>query len=155
MASRGFTFKGDWLYGGDVTWTEPYYDKSTDPASTDMARLIAQPTPISTTALRPSCGMEEKESIGLQSSPPRWTRHALPRSTTARSRFNPRNESGYSRTFKMWHPIRKNIMYSDDEDGISAGRGFTCLQMASLVLGMCMSMTSHILRCLRRQEMRP
>ena len=87
-----FTFKGDWLYGGDVTWTEPYYDKSTDPASTDMARLIAQPTPISTTALRPSCGMEEKESIGLQSSPPRWTRHALPRSTTARSRSTPQRE---------------------------------------------------------------
>ena len=119
-----FTFKGDWLYGGDVTWTEPYYDKSTDPASTDMARLIAQPTPdqhnrIKTILWDGGEGVDWSSEFTAKVDTSRIT-PLYDRTVT----FNPRNESGYSRTFKMWHPIRKNIMYSDDEDGISAGRGF-------------------------------
>lgn len=28
-----------------------------------------------------------------------------------------RNDSGYTGNFKMWHPISKNIMYDDEEQG--------------------------------------
>ena len=91
-----FTFKGDWLYGGDVTWTEPYYDKSTDPASTDMARLIAQPTPISTNCIK-TILWDGGEGVD-------WSSEFTAKVDTSRITplydrtvtFNPRNESGYS-----------------------------------------------------------
>ncbi|AMH87659.1 capsid protein [Pacific flying fox faeces associated gemycircularvirus-1] len=119
-----FTYKGDWLYSGDVTWTEPWYDKSTDPAATDMTRLIAQPTTDQLTRIK-AILWDGGEGVDWQSefTAKVDTQRVTPlydRTIT----FNPRNESGYSRTFKIWHPIRKNIMYQDDEDGISRSSGF-------------------------------
>lgn len=118
-----FTYKGDWLFAGDVTWTEPFFDKSTDLASTDMTRLIAQPTTDQSARIK-SILWDGEELVDWQSefTAKVDTQRVTPlydRTIT----FNPRNESGYSRTFKLWHPIRKNILYQDDEDGQSRNSG--------------------------------
>lgn len=119
-----FTFKGQSLFDGDVTWTEPFFNKSTDPAGSDMTRLIAQPTTDQHTLIKSILwdGVENVDwsseftaKVDTSRITPRYDRTVT---------FNPRNESGFSRTFRMWHPIRKNIMYDDDENGgVSAAGG--------------------------------
>lgn len=119
-----FTMKGDWLFSGDVTWTEPFYDKSADPAGCDMTRTIAQPTTDQQTRIRALIwdGDEGQD----------WSSEFTAKVDTSRITpmydrtitFNPRNESGFSRTFRLWHPIRRNIVYDDDENhGVSADPG--------------------------------
>lgn len=112
-----FTFKGDSLYDQDVTWTRPWHNKAMDPEGNDMTRLIAQPTTDQALAIR-SLLWDGTESID-------WSSEFTAKVDTSRISprydrtvtFNPRNESGLSRTFRMWHPTRKNLVYNDEEAG--------------------------------------
>lgn len=112
-----FAFKGSRLYDGDVTWNLPWYDKSVDPEGCDMVRLIAQPTTDQHQAIRQvlwdgTQGLDWSSEFTAKPDTSRIT-PLFDRTFT----FNPRNESGYSRTFRFWHRTRKNIVYDEDEEG--------------------------------------
>ena len=114
-----FTFKGTRLYesGDDTTWNRPWFDKSLDPEGCDMVRLIAQPTTEQHEAIRQVIwdGTE-----GLDWSSEFTAKPDTSRITPLYDRiftFNPRNESGFSRNFRFWHPTRRNIIYDEDEEG--------------------------------------
>lgn len=114
-----FTFKGSRLYDGgeDVTWNEPWYNKAVDPEGADMVRLIGQPTTDQAATIR-NVIWDGTEGID-------WSSEFTAKPDTSRITpmydriftFNPRNESGFSRTFRLWHPTRKNIVYDDEEEG--------------------------------------
>lgn len=112
-----FAFKGKRLYDQDVTWSLPWYDKSVDPEGCDMARVIAQPTTEQHQAIREVL-WDGTEGID-------WTSEFTAKPDTSRITpffdrtftFNPRNESGFSRTFRFWHRTGKNIVYDEDEEG--------------------------------------
>lgn len=114
-----FTFKGPRLYdgGADATFNLPWFNKAIDPEGCDMVRLIAQPTTAQHQRIREIIwdGMQ-----GLDWSSEFTAKPDTSRITPLYDRiftFNPRNESGYSRTFRFWHPTRKNIIYNEDEEG--------------------------------------
>lgn len=114
-----FTYKGTGLWGQDVTWNEPFHDASTDPDGCNMVRLISQP---------PSDQHNEIRRIlwdgheGLD-----WASEFSAKADTSRISllydrtftFNPRNESGFAQTIRLWHPTRKLLYYDEDE---SAGK---------------------------------
>nr|QXN75680.1 MAG: capsid protein [Genomoviridae sp.] len=113
-----FAYKGVTLYDqGDPTWTVPFHNKAIDPQGSDMVRLIGQPTTDQAQFLR-AVIWDGTEGID-------WTSEFVAKVDTSRVTplydrtitFNPRNESGYSRTFRLWHPTRKNIVYNEDEEG--------------------------------------
>jgi len=111
-----FSMKGRELFE-ETTWNPPYLDKATDPKGCDMARVINQP---------PSDQRQEIRRVlwdgseGLD-----WSSEFTAKVDTSRVTlfydrtftFNPRNESGYSRTFKFWHRTGKTLVYDDDEEG--------------------------------------
>lgn len=114
-----FTFKGPRLYesGGDTKWNLPWFNKAVDPQGCDMVRLICQPTTDQHQAIRQVVwdGTE-----GLDWSSEFTAKPDTSRITPLYDRiitFNPRNETGFSRTFRFWHPTRKNLIYSDEEEG--------------------------------------
>nr|QJB18683.1 MAG: capsid protein [Genomoviridae sp.]QXN75676.1 MAG: capsid protein [Genomoviridae sp.] len=112
-----FTYKGDALYGGDPTWNQPFHNKATDPEGCDMVRLIAQPTTDQRQEIRRIIwdGTE-----GLDWSSEFTAKPDTSRITPLYDRiftFNPRNESGYSRSFRFWHRTGKNLIYDEDEQG--------------------------------------
>lgn len=112
-----FTYKGTALYNGDTTWNQPYHDKSMEPRGCDMVRLIAQPT------------SDQQQEIGRVvwdgTEGLDWSSEFTAKPDTSRITplydrtftFNPRNESGYSRSFRFWHRTRKNLIYDEDEQG--------------------------------------
>jgi len=111
-----FTYKGRALYGEDPSWIVPYFNKATNSEAVDMVRAIAQPTLPQATALRNviydgfeggDWGSEFTAKLDTSRITPRYDRTIS---------FNPGNESGMSRTFRFWHPTRKNLVYDDDED---------------------------------------
>lgn len=111
-----FLFKGRELYD-DTTWNDPYLDKTTDPRGCDMVRLICQP---------PSDQRQEIRRVvwdgseGLDWSSEFTAKVDTSRVTLLYDRtftFNPRNESGYSRTFKFWHRLGRTLVYDEDEEG--------------------------------------
>jgi len=112
-----FTFKGSALYDGDPSWNQPYHDKSMDPEGCDMVRLINQPTSDQQQEIR---RIVWDGTEGLD-----WLSEFTAKSDTSRITplydrtftFNPRNESGYSRTFRFWHRTRRNLIYDEDEQG--------------------------------------
>nr|QXN75530.1 MAG: capsid protein [Genomoviridae sp.] len=112
-----FTYKGPSLYNADPTWTVPWHDKATDPEGTDMVRLIGQPPSDQAIHIR-SVLWDGTEGLDWQSE---FTAKVdTSRVTPMYDRivtFNPRNESGFSRTFRLWHPTRKNLVYGDEEQG--------------------------------------
>lgn len=114
-----FTFKGPRLYesGGDTKWNLPWFNKAVNFEGCDMVRLIAQPTEDQHQAIRQIVwdGTE-----GLDWSSEFTAKPDTSRITPLYDRiftFNPRNETGFSRTFRFWHPTRKNLVYDDDEEG--------------------------------------
>jgi len=112
-----FTYKGDALYGADPMWNQPFHNKATDPQGCDMVRLIAQPTTDQRQEIRRIIwdGTE-----GLDWSSEFTAKPDTSRITPLYDRiftFNPRNESGYSRTFRFWHRTGKNLIYDEDEQG--------------------------------------
>lgn len=112
-----FTYKGDALYGGDMTWNQPFHNKAIDPEGCDMVRLIAQPTTDQRQEIRRIIwdGTE-----GLDWSSEFTAKPDTSRITPLYDRiftFNPRNESGYSRSFRFWHRTGKNLIYDEDEQG--------------------------------------
>lgn len=123
-----FAYKGSSLYDGDVTWTDPFYDKSTDPKVCDMVRLIGQPTTDQANEIRRII-WDGHEGID-------WSSEFTAKVDTSRITplydrtftFNPRNESGYSRTFKFWHRTGKNIVYDEDEDVRSSGGSYVSVK---------------------------
>lgn len=110
-----FSYKGSSLYDQDVTWTDPFYDQSVDPKTCDMVRLIGQPTTDQHNEIRRIL-WDGHEGID-------WSSEFTAKMDTSRVTplfdrtytFNPRNESGYSRTFKFWHRTGRNIVYDEDE----------------------------------------
>jgi len=112
-----FTFKGSQLYDQDVTWNLPWFNKAVDPEGCDMVRLINQPTSDQSQEIRRIL-WDGTEGID-------WSSEFTAKPDTSRITplydriftFNPRNESGYSRTFRFWHPTRKNLIYDEDEEG--------------------------------------
>lgn len=112
-----FTFKGTRLYDQDVTWNLPWFNKAVDPEGCDMVRLISQPTT--------DQGQEIRRILWDGTEGIDWSSEFTAKPDTSRITplydrtftFNPRNESGYSRTFRFWHPTRKNIIYDEDEEG--------------------------------------
>lgn len=116
-----FTLKGSALYEDPNTeWNLPWYDKSVDTADCDMVRLINQPTPDQAAAIRAKI-WDGTEGVD-------WASEFTAKVDTSRitplydrvKTFNPGNESGMSRTFRLWHPTRKNLMYDEDE-GVGPG----------------------------------
>lgn len=118
-----FTYKGSSLYDGDPTWSQPFWDKSTDPDGVDMVRLIAQPT-LDQHARWRNIIWDGEEGVD-------WNSEFTAKVDTSRITprydrtitLNPGNESGLSRTFRLWHPTRKNIVYDDDEAGGAPNAG--------------------------------
>jgi len=122
-----FTLKGDQLYNkgefiGD--WTQPFESKAVKPSpedpnplGVDMVRLIGQPTTEQHNAIRDLI-WDGHEGID-------WTSEFTAKVSTTRItvlsdktyHFNPGNESGMSRTFRLWYPTRKRLIYDDDERG--------------------------------------
>lgn len=113
-----FTYKGSRLYDGV---DPPWHNKAIEPQSSDMVRLIGQPTTDQSQTIR-QIVWDGTEGID-------WSSEFTAKPDTSRITplydriftFNPRNESGYSRTFSLWHPTRKNIVYDEDEEGGAAG----------------------------------
>lgn len=121
-----FSLKGTALFEDpNEEWNDPYLDRSTDPEGCDMVRLINQPTANQSSLIR-SFLWDGTENVD-------WTSEFTAKVDTSRVTphydrtytFNPRNESGFSRTFRMWHPTRKNLIYSEDEEGgLPNGQGW-------------------------------
>nr|QXN75628.1 MAG: capsid protein [Genomoviridae sp.] len=126
-----FAYKGgDSLWSGGEfpgQWTEPYFSKSVKPdpddplpIAPDMTRLIGQPHSDQADMIR---GLLWDGHQGVD-----WSSEYTAKVDTTRVRllsdktyvFNPGNESGMSRTFRLWYPIRRNIVYDDEEWGASA-----------------------------------
>lgn len=109
-----FTFKGTALWD-QLTWTVPYLNQSTDPDECDMVRVIGQPATDQANHIREML-WDGHEGID-------WSSEFTAKVDTSRVTplydrtftFNPRNESGYSRTFKFWHRTGKNLIYNEDE----------------------------------------
>lgn len=111
-----FTAKGRMLYD-DVTWTDPYHDKTPDIKGCDMVRLIAQPTSDQHQEIRRilwdgTQGVDWSSEFTAKVDTSRVT-PLYDRTFT----FNPRNESGFSQTFRFWHRTGKSIVYDEDESG--------------------------------------
>lgn len=113
-----FTYKGDALYTDpNSEWNAPFHDKATSPRGSDMTRVINQPTTAQATAIR-GVIWDGEEQID-------WYSELTAKVDTKRITplydrtvtFNPRNESGLSRTFRLWHRTRRNLVYADDEAG--------------------------------------
>jgi len=110
-----------WLRGDDMwkdtLWTDPWYDKTAVIEGCDMVRLIAQPTSDQHTEIKRIL-WDGTEGID-------WSSEFTAKVDTSRISLvsdriytlNPRNESGYSRTFRLWYPTRKTIVYGEDEAG--------------------------------------
>lgn len=117
-----FTFKGRQLYD-DTLWTDPYYDKTPDIKGCDMVRVIGQPTTDQHQEIRRIL-WDGTEGVD-------WSSEFTAKVDTSRVTplydrtftFNPRNESGYSRTFKFWHRTGRNIVYDEDESGAHPDNG--------------------------------
>lgn len=118
-----FGLKGSSLYDGDVTWTRPFYDQSADPEGCSMVRVIGQPTTDQHNEIRRVL-WDGHEGID-------WSSEFTAKVDTSRVTplydrtftFNPRNESGYSRTFRFWHRTGKNIVYNEDESNDNTSGG--------------------------------
>jgi len=111
-----FLLRGRELYE-ENTWLAPYFDKTSDIRGCDMVRLICQP---------PSAQRQEIRRVlwdgseGLDWSSEFTAKVDTSRVTLLYDRtftFNPRNESGYSRTFKFWHRLGRTLVYDEDEEG--------------------------------------
>lgn len=125
-----FAYKGGeslWTGPNPGEWTEPFYSKSVKPdpddplpLAPDMVRLIGQPTSAQASRIRDLL-WDGQQGVD-------WASEYTAKVDTTRVRllsdktyvFNPGNESGMSRTFRLWYPIRHNIVYDDDEWGASA-----------------------------------
>jgi len=113
-----FTFKGSALWNQQPTWTNPFHNQGpVEPQATRMSRYIAQPATDQLAYIR-SVLWDGTEGVD-------WSTEFTAKVDTSQitpmydkvTTFNPRNESGFSRTFNLWHPIRRNIVYGDDESG--------------------------------------
>lgn len=141
-----FAYKGgNALWRGTDTedWTEPFFSKSVKsepndptPLAPDMARVIAVPTNKQHLAIR---DLLWDGSEGLD-----WASEFTAKVDTKRVRllsdktysFNPGNESGTSRSYNLWYPLRKNIVYDDTEIGGNAfGVGSVTSVQSKLGLG--------------------
>lgn len=141
-----FAYKGgDSLWAGSFPgeWTEPFYSKAfkrepgdPTPLAPDMVRLIAQPTKDQAIAIRQLI-WDGAEGVD-------WSSEFTAKIDTKRVRllsdktytFNPGNESGISRTYNLWYPLRKNVVYDEPEyGGISFGGGSPISVQSKLGLG--------------------
>nr|QXN75648.1 MAG: capsid protein [Genomoviridae sp.] len=141
-----FAYKGgESLWTGDFPgdWTEPFFSKGVKPdpddplpVAPDMVRLIGQPTKPQHNAIRDLL-WDGHEGVD-------WTSEFTAKVDTKRVRlisdktftFNPGNESGLSRSYNFWYPLRKNIVYHDDEfGGSNFGRGSPISVQSRIGLG--------------------
>lgn len=125
-----FAYKGgETLWTGEFPgeWTEPYFSKSVKPdpddplpIAPDMVRLIGLLHSAQANKLRDLLwdGHEGVDWLSEFTAKVDTKRvHLMSDKTYV---FNPGNESGQTRAFRFWYPIKKNIVYNDEEWGSNA-----------------------------------
>lgn len=106
-----------WTGQNPGEWTEPFYSKSVKPdpddplpLAPDMVRLIGQPSSAQASKIRDLL-WDGQQGVD-------WASEYTAKVDTTRVRllsdktyvFNPGNESGMSRTLRLWYPIGHNIV---------------------------------------------